>query len=725
MLAQIKRIFPGLKFWGDDSKPADSTVGGSVLSSLFPYGGMSPMLNPDDLVGQNGIQIYQKMYHTDPEIASSHEEIVLSALANGWNVKSTDPQDDHQNEIADFIRDNFRYLGGQNAAGVVIQTAEDVLFEFFINSLRDGVGVWEQNLIEEDGRIWLDHLKGKPPQDWELMTDDYGNLKNLRFNVLGVTDHNPNKFLIIPWMPHFCNHYGQSRYRRLYACYWLSEVMFRMAGRYAEKRSGGVWIGRYPKGDRKTQDKLMEILRKAQASGVLVLEEGVTAELEKANESASGGDFWWRGIEILKNRIRRGMLGLETTAAAGRSGDAAGQESRDDSVKRPLVEFSRSVVCSHVNQQIIQRLVDWNFGPQEAYPEFVLLPPPKDAQAAATIIVQLSNAGAKIPIREAEERTGWRLTPEEGEAYLSIDQVAAASGGSNNLVQLPDGIRDAVSFAEQVRPLTVKSVQSTWAAIDAEYMPLILGYTQRIIEWGSAKLASNWDKWKVQRSGVNDLNLPYTGSIKSLFVKMTKAYWRAGMDSAREQIQKAMSIRQYAESVGGYSLPDDYSAFQGEFWWKSYTDAMKSAMTKSFAASFEAGVGLSEAQESLKRAMTKFGPTEFKDIKGREMPDWYEFNRMYRNAATSCYNSARWESGQGSRVVIGYRWVAVMDDRTRPTHRALDGSVFSKSDPRTATYKPPVDQHCRCTLDYVYDWEKPKWSDYPTWEPAPGFGGVK
>lgn len=698
--------------------PIDKTRSDGVESSLFSFQNIA-MANPDDLAGAKGIKIYRDMYQRDPEIATSHEEIVLSALARGWDVKPSDDEDDRAVEIAEFVKQNLLYLGGKNERGIVIQTPEDFLFELFINPLRDGVGVWEQNYIQEDSKIWLDNLKAKPPEDWELTPDDFGNLKSLRFTVMTVSDHDPSKFLICPWMPHFCNHYGQSRYRRLYACYWLSEVVLRMAGQYAEKRSGGLWIGKFPKGNTKAANELIAALRKAQSGGILTLPDDVTAELANATQSASGGDFWWGFLDRLKYRIRRGMLGLETTAASGATGDKAGQESRDESVKQPLVEFIKSVMCSHINQQVIQRLVDLNWGPQEAYPEFMLNPPPRDAARAAEIIVKLVNSGASVPVSEAEEMTGIRLTPEDGEAVLS----AATLKQAGDVPMPPDGIRDAL-FAERKpfkRTDIRKIAEAQWKAIDADYEQLMLDYVRRTIEWGITKLTANYERWKTERTGINDLNLPYQGKMKSLWIAMSRAYWKAGIDSGNQQIRDAM---EYKRTFGEMPvIPDDYAAFQGDMWWKKFNDAMRNTMTSTFSAGFEAGKSMSEMQADFMEAMSKYGPSDFTDKLGRNRPDWYEFNRMYRNASSKCFNTARLEIGKRSSIVVGMIYIAVLDDRTRPTHRALDGMKWPLSDPRISLYNPPTDHNCRCMMDYVYEWEVTKWDQFPTWQPAEGFGG--
>lgn len=45
-----------------------------------------------------------------------------------------------------------------------------------------------------------------------------------------------------------------------------------------------------------------------------------------------------------------------------------------------------------------------------------------------------------------------------------------------------------------------------------------------------------------------------------------------------------------------------------------------------------------------------------------------------------------------------WQYVAVLDQRTRPTHRALDGKIFRYDDPFWKSFSPPLGFSCRCRL---------------------------
>lgn len=65
----------------------------------------------------------------------------------------------------------------------------------------------------------------------------------------------------------------------------------------------------------------------------------------------------------------------------------------------------------------------------------------------------------------------------------------------------------------------------------------------------------------------------------------------------------------------------------------------------------------------------------------------------------SAYQAGRWERIERVKVTMPYlRYVAVMDGRTRPEHRAWHGVVLPVDDPWWDTHYPPCGWRCRCTV---------------------------
>jgi len=63
------------------------------------------------------------------------------------------------------------------------------------------------------------------------------------------------------------------------------------------------------------------------------------------------------------------------------------------------------------------------------------------------------------------------------------------------------------------------------------------------------------------------------------------------------------------------------------------------------------------------------------------------------------YQAGRWERIQRTKSVFPFlRYVATLDDRTRPEHRAWHGTIRRVDDPWWDTHYPPCGWRCRCTV---------------------------
>lgn len=69
---------------------------------------------------------------------------------------------------------------------------------------------------------------------------------------------------------------------------------------------------------------------------------------------------------------------------------------------------------------------------------------------------------------------------------------------------------------------------------------------------------------------------------------------------------------------------------------------------------------------------------------------------IYQTNLQSAYMAGRAQAQQEADAFPYLQYVAVMDNRTRPTHAALDGQVFAKDDPIWDTHTPPNGFNCRC-----------------------------
>ena len=72
---------------------------------------------------------------------------------------------------------------------------------------------------------------------------------------------------------------------------------------------------------------------------------------------------------------------------------------------------------------------------------------------------------------------------------------------------------------------------------------------------------------------------------------------------------------------------------------------------------------------------------------------------IFRQNVMTAYAAGRWQRQQAAKKERPYlRYSAILDGRTRPAHRALDGLVFPVDDPFWKTFYPPNGFRCRCMV---------------------------
>ena len=79
----------------------------------------------------------------------------------------------------------------------------------------------------------------------------------------------------------------------------------------------------------------------------------------------------------------------------------------------------------------------------------------------------------------------------------------------------------------------------------------------------------------------------------------------------------------------------------------------------------------------------------------------HRLETIYRTNVAAAYEAGRQQVIFNDRDDDPFGYVmysAIMDNRTRPTHKALHGKVMEKSDPAWPSISPPNGYNCRCTI---------------------------
>lgn len=165
----------------------------------------------------------------------------------------------------------------------------------------------------------------------------------------------------------------------------------------------------------------------------------------------------------------------------------------------------------------------------------------------------------------------------------------------------------------------------------------------------------------------------------------------------------------YFRAKGYLINPDGWAAIEAETHAKAFTVArvaaldvlqdIKTAVDKALAD----GTTFEEFQQTLTPKLKAAGWWG-KDASGVQLGSPHRLSTIFRTNLQTSYMEGRW---QGLMDNVDdrpwFQYVAIIDSRTRPMHRLLNGKVFRYDDPFWQRIRPPISWNCRCRFRALSD----------------------
>jgi SPP1 gp7 family putative phage head morphogenesis protein len=155
-------------------------------------------------------------------------------------------------------------------------------------------------------------------------------------------------------------------------------------------------------------------------------------------------------------------------------------------------------------------------------------------------------------------------------------------------------------------------------------------------------------------------------------------------------------------------------------WWDTWQEAHAKAFTVAKAMrmdilqdiremvqkSLDEGITFQQFKKELEpklKAKGWWGKKMIMDAEGKasevQLGSPHRLKTIYQTNLQTAYNAGRWKEQMDNVDDRQYlQYVAVMDNRTRPSHAALNGKVFRADDPFWNTHYPPLGFRCRCRV---------------------------
>lgn len=374
-LSSIRR--PKLKEMAEANRPAASFGGAAACYS-------------DDLLSGGGFEIYERMQH-DAQVKACLNIKKLSVLSRGWQVH---PASDKPDDIraADFVRWCLEDMRG---------SVMDVLYNA-LDALAKGFSVAEINwkIIPSGnyaGMIGLDSIKSKDPSAFIFETDEFLNVKSVKQLGRREISLPPDKLLIYVHSPRYELPYGASDLKAAYRHWWSKDIILRFYNVYLEKYGSPTVLGAYTRGTPKSQQAdLLRVLDRIQQETALVLPDDIKIELLEAKRGGENG--YLQAVEYHDRQIAKAILGQTLTTDEGmRYGSFALAKVHLDVLRMTLEHIKRNLEESVMREQLIRRLVSYNFE-NAGVPVFSLgTIRERDLSLLADVISKLVTGGVVAP----------------------------------------------------------------------------------------------------------------------------------------------------------------------------------------------------------------------------------------------------------------------------------------------------------------------------------------
>jgi SPP1 gp7 family putative phage head morphogenesis protein len=135
--------------------------------------------------------------------------------------------------------------------------------------------------------------------------------------------------------------------------------------------------------------------------------------------------------------------------------------------------------------------------------------------------------------------------------------------------------------------------------------------------------------------------------------------------------------------------------------WNKTADSIEEDLRQTIGELISGGAHNKEGVDVLREKFDSLGLTETKG---------YQLEAIFRTQTQLGYGAGRWQADQDKaiqEILWGYEYSAIHDDRTRPTHWAMDGTRAEKDDSIWRTWWPPSGWNCRCVAVPIFEDAKP------------------
>lgn len=741
----------------------------AVSESALFTGSLFRTFNPDPLTRRKGgLPIYDEM-RRDDEVKSALTLKKHAILAPGWTIEpATDSTEDQR--IALFVEGVFdRMHGTIDKMLFKVMSAFDYgysISEILYTPIEDG---------EFAGMVGLKAIKLKKPHFYEFAVDQYSNLlpDGLVQTILGGPKSLPtNKFLIYSHNDEWSNWYGTSDLLAAYRAWWSKNNIIKFWSMYLERFGMPLVWGQYNSSDPAAKTRFDTVLERIQSKTSITSKKG-EFEIELLEATRKGASDYEKSLNFHNRSIARSLLipdKLTTGGESGAGGSLAQAEVHFDVFLWVIAAERKNLEGTVMEEQLIRRLIGFNFQDVKAMPKFRFNPLTddqkvelskafSDAVQKGSIIPTMNDSNhirRTLSFEEADPDDEPLTKPELDDADIKLPKKEGKGKKGlpqkgNNPDESGEGKKKEMSFEEMAFEVGVpKNVINSLK--DARCLAEKIVAQKAFVDRVKSRFEKNTSFGKIRKE-LNKQQEKHTDSMKGILTRqrdkltgfiatkmqageMNHSFIRTGislkfLDELKKEMQ-GLYVDSYrmGQTDARKELPKLFKSWDGLFiepeealnFLKSKADfdvaGIKEPLVRQtkniLIKSLQTGTSIPSVIQQLQDTYRPYLESGDILIDGKQI-EAFRLEAIVRTAQSEAYNFGRRaiaESKDAEGFVLGYMYSEIIDDRTVPVSLFADGITIRVDDPLLASLSYPLHWNERGMFVFVTQDDVPvEWSD--------------
>lgn len=674
------------------SKPIESEI---AALSTDPWNSFLKVLpNPDLILKKTGKtdEIYEEM-KTDAHVWACMTARKSGVLSKNWDILPSS-QDDRDKDIADFVKQNLTKINFE-------QDLRQMLDAVFVG-IRVHEVIWEQ----AGGKWWIKSLKSRPQRRFNF--DINGNLQLIDSTNLQGEPVPEAKFLLVQHEAEDdYNPYGERLFSKCYWPWMFKKHGFKFWAIFTEKYGMPTAVGKHPPGipEKEKQELLNALLAIVQDAAIAIPNNAQIDFMEAKTDKAAIHELF---LDFCNQEISKAILGQTLTTEISDRGSYSAAKVHND-VKQDIIEADAKMVMIAVNNQAVRWLVDFNFGPQEEYPRFVIFYEEEEINKDRAERDKILVYDMGLPVSEDYFYDKYNIPrPGDDEKLLVIPNIM-----SQEKVQISKEFSESIDFAEDDLKVMARGdiledyyKRSLQDGITV-YSNLTDNIKRQIDSWDNFKDANNL---KVSSGDIEKIGEYLTNTVLTGYALGQYDSWLDYKDALKEDEKPKEFAEGFEIRVKPLPLQEaiDYFSSLMPVDSQEYKKLEKELRAKYFTIARVEGEEIVKQLKGYIQKALEDGQTldDFKkqtdkllENMGLGPSDPWHLETVFRTNIQTAYGAGQWEKLNDPLLVDMfpyYRYSAVLDSQTRTEHRAMHNFIAARNDPIWNEWWPPNGFRCRC-----------------------------